>query len=50
LAAIVKPGTVDIDLSMLDGLSGSATVIGVFNGSSGRDAPSSARKDVSKAK
>jgi hypothetical protein len=50
LAAIVNPGTVDMDLSMLDGLSGSATVIGEFNRSSGRVAPSSARKEVSKAR
>lgn len=46
----MKPGIVDIDLSMPDGLSGSATVIGELNGSSGREAPSSARKDVSRAK
>jgi len=46
----MKPGIVDIDLSMLNDLSGSATVIGDFSGSSGREALSSARKDVSNAK
>lgn len=46
----VNPGIVEIDLSMLEGLLGSATVIGDFKGRSGRVAPSSAKKDVSNAK
>lgn len=45
-----KPGIVEMDLSILDGLSGNATVIGDLKGSSGSDAPSSARNDVSSAK
>lgn len=39
-----------MDLSTLEGLSGRATLIGDFNGSSGREAPSSARNEVSSAK
>jgi hypothetical protein len=39
-----------MDLSALDGLSGKATIIGDLRGSSGRVAPSSTRKDVSRAK
>lgn len=50
MVEVVKPGIVEIDLSILDGLSGSATFIGDFKGNSGRDAPSSARKEVSRAK
>lgn len=46
----MKPGIVEMDLSILDGLSGNATAIGDFKGNSGREAPSSARKDVSTAK
>ncbi|GJR36022.1 hypothetical protein Tco_1211706 [Tanacetum coccineum] len=47
----VKPGIMEIDRSIFDGLLGSATVsAAAFNGSSGREVPSSARKDVSNAK
>ncbi|GKG09909.1 hypothetical protein Tco_0338655, partial [Tanacetum coccineum] len=47
----VKPGIVVIDRSIFDGLSGSATIsAAAFNGSSGRQVPSSTRKDVSNAK
>lgn len=49
-AGTLKPGIVKIDLSILDGLSGNATVIGNFRGSYGSEAPSSSRKDVSRAK
>lgn len=45
-----KPGIVEMDLSILDDLSGNATVSGDLKGSSGSDAPSSARNDVSSAK
>jgi hypothetical protein len=39
-----NPGIIEIDLSKLDCLSGSATVMGDLRGSSGRVTPSSARK------
>jgi hypothetical protein len=45
-----NPGIIEIDLSKLDCLSGSATVMGDLRGSSGRVTPSSARKEVSRAK
>lgn len=43
----MKPGTVEIDLFMLEGLSSNATVIGDVEEIA---APSSARKDVSMAR
>ncbi|GKF53542.1 hypothetical protein Tco_0160452 [Tanacetum coccineum] len=47
----VKPGILEIDRSIFDGLSRSPTVsVAAFNGSSSREAPSPARKDVSNAK
>jgi hypothetical protein len=47
---ICRIGIVEMDLSALEGLSGKATIIGDLRGSSGRVAPSSTRKDVSRAK
>ena len=44
-----NPGIVEMDLTILDGLSGNATVMGDFKGNSRGEAPSSARKDVSSA-
>jgi hypothetical protein len=40
----------EMDLSILDGLSSNATVFGDFKGSSISGARSSAKKDVSKAR
>lgn len=46
----MKPGIVEMDLPILDDLSGNATVNGDLKGRSGSEAPSSARKEVSNAK
>lgn len=46
----VKFCIVEMDLSTLDGLSGNATFIGDFKAISFSEAPSSARKEVSRAK
>ena len=46
----IKPWIMEMDLSILDGLSSNATVFGDFKGSSISGARSSAKKDVSKAR